>query len=106
MDGHGVEHALDGRSVLLAELQRVVGHALHHLERVASLAAILVDRHGTLSIGVPEGTLRRSAAGFGLSRSSSSETRAACQMIHAVRCEIGRRAIPTIGLERTPRVNE
>ncbi len=34
--------------------------------------------------------------GFGLSRSSSSETRAACQTIHAVRCESGRRAIPTI----------
>jgi ketosteroid isomerase-like protein len=39
--------------MLVADRERVVGHALHHLERVASLAAILVDRHGTLSIGVP-----------------------------------------------------
>src|SRR3954454_17902963 len=53
VDGHRVEDALHGRAVLLAELQRVVGHALHPLERVASLAAILVNRHGTLSIGVP-----------------------------------------------------
>ena len=55
MNGDRVEDPLNGRSVLLADGQRVVCHALHHLERVASLAAILVNRHGTLSIGVPEG---------------------------------------------------
>ena len=51
---HRVEHPLNRRAVLLAGRERVVGHALHHLERVPSLAAILVDRHGTLSIGVPD----------------------------------------------------
>ena len=34
--------------------------------------------------------------GFGLSRSSRSDTRIACQTTQAVRCEMGRRAVPTI----------
>jgi hypothetical protein len=53
VDRDRVEDALHGRSVLVTDRERVVGHALHHLERVAALAAILVNRHGTLSIGVP-----------------------------------------------------
>ena len=97
MDGHRVEDPLHRRPVLLAELEGIVRHALHHLERVASLAAILVDGHGTLSIGVPEkGDAQAFSGGLGLSRSSRRDTRAACQTIHAVMCEIGRRAKPTI----------
>src|SRR5213078_3117951 len=34
---------------------RIVAHALEHLEGVTVLAAVLVDGHGTLSIGVPPG---------------------------------------------------
>jgi hypothetical protein len=44
--------------------------------------------------------------GLGLSRSSRRDTRAACQTIHAVMCEIGRRASPTIYDERTPELNK
>jgi hypothetical protein len=53
VDGDRVENALHGRPMLVTDREWVVGHALHHLERVAALAAILVNRHGTLSIGVP-----------------------------------------------------
>ena len=37
--------ALDGRAAYLAGLDRVVGHALDHLEGVAVEAAVLVNRH-------------------------------------------------------------
>src|SRR6185437_8438320 len=59
---HRVEDALDGGVAGGAVGERILAHTLHHLKGVAPLAAILVDRHGTLSIGVlttPEPALER-----------------------------------------------
>ena len=59
-----VEDALDRGAAGGAARQRVVGHPLHHLEGVALLAAVLVDGHGTPSIGVPNrGSKRLASAG-------------------------------------------
>jgi LCP family protein required for cell wall assembly len=53
VDGGRVEDLLDRRLADLAGGQRIVAHSLHHVEGVAVVAAVLVDRHGTLSIRVP-----------------------------------------------------
>src|SRR3954462_626890 len=55
VDRDRVEDAVHRRPADLALRDRIVAHALQHLEGVALLAAVLVDRHGTLSIGVPAG---------------------------------------------------
>ena len=46
MDGDRVEDPLDRGPANLADVDRVVAHALHDLERVPVGAAILVDRQG------------------------------------------------------------
>ena len=95
---------LDRAAALLARLDRVVGHALHDLERVALLAAVLVDRHWhSQYTSAKNGFFQAFLGGLGLSRSSSSDTRAACHTIQAVRWEIGRKAIPTISDPTVPR---
>jgi hypothetical protein len=43
-----------------------------------------------------KGSPQAERGGFGLSRSSRRDTRIACHTNHAVRCEMGRRAVPTI----------
>ena len=46
MDGDGVQDAHGRGAALLALGQRLVGHPLDHVEDVAVLALVLVDRHG------------------------------------------------------------
>src|SRR4051812_28222839 len=59
MDRDRVEDALHGSAADLTLRHGVVAHALQHLKGVALVAAVLVDRHGTLSIGVPGGAKRQ-----------------------------------------------
>ena len=90
MHRDGVEHALDRRSAGGALGDRVVGHALHHLEGVALLAAVLVDRHRRAEYRC---ALRPYCAsgGSGESRSRSSDLRLECHTSQAARWPIGRK---------------
>ncbi len=55
VDRGRVQHLLDGRAAFGARGQRVVAHALHHVELMPVRAAVLVDRHAfsipTLALG-------------------------------------------------------
>src|SRR5262249_22066051 len=64
VDRHRVEDALDGGVAGAAARDGVLAHSLHHLEGVPLLAAVLVDRHGTLSIGVLAAAPARFPAAF------------------------------------------
>jgi hypothetical protein len=50
MDRGRVHDALRRRPADLARIERIVGEALHHVERVALLAPVFVDRHAAKSI--------------------------------------------------------
>src|SRR3954468_481449 len=104
VDRDRVEDAVHRRPADLALRDRVVAHALEHLEGVALLAAVLVDRHGTLSIGVPAGLKAASQAarraspcgGAGAGSSSSRETRIDCHTSQAATWPVARSASETI----------